>query len=155
MNTRMIAACELPIYARAKKQYEHLWYINNARDFCKQLLNLAAVPTITIQEYNGIAAVANGAMWPVPKTMYTMNDWGRDGSFNAIAGQEIEDEIYSRMLNVLPPLSLPRHPRTEGYSAGFLVSEPVCSDPAGHGMLYSAYGRKDGRCYYIGLLPHA
>ena len=114
---------------------------------------LAAIPTITVEEYANIAVVANGGMWPVPDAVYTHDDWNRDRDMNAVAGQEIEESIYWEMFNVLCPMRLPRNTRTSGYDDGFLVSEPVTCDPAGKGMLYGAYGTRNGRFYYIGLVP--
>lgn len=153
INPAHIAASELPIWSRATSHYNHLWTISNAKEFCKQLLNLAAVPTITAAEYASIAAVANGDMWPVPDTVYTREDWDRDIYINAVAGQEIEESIYWEMFNVMPPLDLPVNERTKYYSAGFLVGEASSIDPVTYRTLYNAYGKRNGHYYFIGLLP--
>lgn len=39
---------------------------------------------------------------------YTVMQWELDGDFSAVPGQEIAPEIYDDLLNVVPPLSLPR-----------------------------------------------
>jgi len=148
-----IAPCELPIANRARARYFHLWHIRNAKEFCRQLLNLAAVPGISVSEYMAIADVANGKPWPVPDHPYTGDDWHRDRTFSAAPGQEIEEEIYWHMFEVLPVYSLPHCKRTAEYSAGFLMSEPVAGDPITGKTLYSAFGKRDDRYYYIGLLP--
>lgn len=148
-----IASSELPICDRARRHYSQLWHISNAQDFCKALLNLAAVPSITISEYMHIATVAGGDMWPVPDSVYTREDWNRDGSMNAVPGQEIEPGIYEQMFNVLPPLPLPICSRSQSYDAGFMVSEPFAADPMGRGELYAAYAKRGERCYFVGLLP--
>lgn len=154
IHPKEISACELPICYRARRHYTNLWCISNAYDFCKQLIQLAAVPSITIQEYAAVAAVARGEMWPVPDRMYTRADWERDRNLNAAAGQEIDPEIYEEMFNVLPPLRLPRNNRRVlDYDCGFLCSEPHTSDPIKAEMLYMAFGKREGRCYYIGLIP--
>lgn len=154
MNTAIIPARELPICRRARQRYTHLWDIFDAASFCRALCQLAAVPTITAEEYAAIAKVAEGEMWPVPDHPYTREQWEQDENFSAVAGQEIDEEIYDQMLNVLPPLNLPHCERTKGYSAGFMVGEQDCSDHTGRGY-YSAFGKRDGKYYYIGLLPYS
>ena len=149
-----VSARELPIYRRAVSRYEHLWHIYDAKHFCEQLCRLAAVPGITLSEYNNAAKVANGEMWPAPDRVYTREDWEADGTFSPVAGQEIAPEIYDYMLDVTPPRRLPRCERTADYSAGFLLGEPDSEDRQGR-MLYGAFGQREGRCYYIGLLPSA
>lgn len=59
-----IAAKSLPIYADAVDRYPHLKNIEDAMHFCQQLCNLAAVSAITVREYDHIARVANGDLWP-------------------------------------------------------------------------------------------
>ena len=133
IDSSMIGARELPIWRRATytriDDNYRMWRFSSAKSLCEALLK-------------------------EPDAVYTRQDWQRDKDINAVAGQEIEESIYEQMFEVLPPLSLPRCERTEGYTAGFMVSEPDSSDPLGRGCLYSAYGRKDGKYYYIGLLPH-
>lgn len=59
-----IAAKSLPIYANAVDRYPHLKHIEDAMHFCQQLCNLAAISVITVREYDHIARVANGELWP-------------------------------------------------------------------------------------------
>ncbi|MBR3742291.1 MAG: hypothetical protein IKN04_17855 [Clostridia bacterium] len=146
-----ISACELPIYYQATQHYNQLWSIRDAQHFCSALCQLAAVPGITPEQYAAAAKVASGDPWPVPETVYDKDAWSRDRTFSAVPGQEVDHEVYEEMLCVLPPYNLPRCRRTEGYSAGFLTSEPVT---AMNGKdLFSAFGKRNGRYYYIGLLP--
>ena len=154
-----ISSRELPVWGKAVGDFDVLWGCRNAKSFCKRLQSLLVNNPEFISDYNsyelqGIKDVADGKVWPVPDEVYTNYDWDRDKSISAVPGQEIEESIYYAMFNVLPPYRLPRCERTEEYSAGFLVSEPDSADPLGRGELYSAYGKKDGKYYYIGLLPH-
>ncbi len=93
--------------------------------------------------------------------MYTMEDWRRDGTFNASPGQEISEEIYNEMFNALPPLNLPRN--TAEYAleklnvpvhAGFMMGEPYESN-AKDGILFLAFGMNDygkgKHFFYLGL----
>ena len=84
--------------------------------------------------------------------IYTVEQWEKDNNFNATPGQEIEVEIYEQMLEVLPPLSLPRAEYPVTVSNGFMVSEPYAhANVNGHyRAFYSAFGRNGGRCYYLG-----
>ena len=86
------------------------------------------------------------------KTIYTQQDWANDTTFKAAPGQEIEETIYYEMLDRMPLYSLPRCDETEGYVAGFLVSEPYDFDPATGRTRYSAFGRRDGKFFFIGYL---
>ena len=149
----LIVPSELPITTRARTFYSHLWSITSAKEFCKQLLILAAVPGISVKEYQAIAAVASGKPWPIPDYPYTAEDWNRDGHFSAAPGQEVTFEVYQELFNSLPPYSLPHCKRTQGYSAGFLVGESMTGDPRTGKTLYMAFGRNGDKCYYIGLLP--
>lgn len=92
--------------------------------------------------------------------IYTVEDWRRDGAFNAQPGQEISSEIYDEMYNVMPPLRLPREKAVEALEslhvpvhAGFMMGEPHSSDKAGE--LYLAFGKnnygKGDRFFYLGL----
>ena len=118
-----------------------------------QLLHRDRIPELTDADYENIAAVAAGGCWPVPDAVYTREQWNADRTLKCVAGQEIAEDVYDAMFNVLPPMSLPRTERTQEYCAGFLCSEPYCFNPVGKGQLYSAFGRKNGHYYYIGLLP--
>lgn len=53
----------LPVYERAIKHYPQLATIKDAKTFCRELCYLAAIPTITAQEYMRVAAVAEGGKW--------------------------------------------------------------------------------------------
>lgn len=59
-----IVASSLPIYGDAVERYPHLKHIEDAMHFCQQLCNLAAVSAITVREYDAIARVAYGDLWP-------------------------------------------------------------------------------------------
>lgn len=162
IDSSMIGARELPIWRRVTDtridDNYRMWRFSSAKSLCEALLKEPSTYKerygFSTEEWENIETVAGGGLWPVPDAVYTRQDWQRDKDINAVAGQEIEESIYEQMFEVLPPLSLPRCERTEGYTAGFMVSEPDSSDPLGRGCLYSAYGRKDGKYYYIGLLPH-
>lgn len=88
--------------------------------------------------------------------IYTMENWREDGTFSAAAGQEVEEVIYEEMLNVLPPLRLPQEAKNGGYTAGFMVSEPYCSERSkstGQYLVhYSAFGKKGGKYYFLGYM---
>lgn len=148
---------ELPIASRARSQDKSwsLWNIPDAKTFCQKLLGMRNTTPFdfTWEEWKSIASVADGGIWPVPDHPYTNDDWHRDGQFSAAAGQEVTEEIYNDMLDVLPPFDLPRCNRTDGCTCGFLVSEPICHDyHTGKGM-YNAFGKRGGKYYYLGLLP--
>ena len=92
--------------------------------------------------------------------VYTMEDWLRDCDFKAQPGQEISQEIYDEMFNVMPPLRLPREKAAEVLEslrlpvhAGFMMGEPHSSDK--DGALYLAFGKnnygKGDRFFYLGL----
>lgn len=78
--------------------------------------------------------------------IYTREQWAADRNFNAATGQEIEAEIYEEMFNVMPPLRLVD---AQGCTAGFRVSEPYTH--RGGKPLYRAFGKRDGKYYYLGL----
>jgi len=86
----------------------------------------------------------------IEKHVYTMGDWANDRIFSAEPGQEIEEDIYYRFFNDLPPVSLPRTAETRGYSAGFLSSEP--NGVRNGKMTYAGFGKKEGRYYFIGYV---
>lgn len=149
------SANELPFRRRAIAADENLWYIRDSVNFCRALLGLPHVPSITIDEYRAARLVADGQPYPVPDQVYTVEQWRKDGALSAIPGQEVSEEVYYDQFEVLPPFRLPRCSRTAGYSAGFQVSEAACDDVTSDKMLYSTYGRKNGKYYYLGLLPAA
>lgn len=102
--------------------------------------------------------------------LYTMEQWTKDGTFNATAGQEISEDVYNAMLNCMPPESLPRAKARWALSvlnipvhAGFLMGEPHSCDKDGN-QLYLAFGmcdfgrsvnHKEPHYYYLGLSREA
>ena len=74
--------------------------------------------------------------------IYTKEDWHRDRSFSATPGQEVEEEIYQRMYDILPTLPLPVRRETVGYDSGFCVSEPASTDEKGR-ETFSACAQKN------------
>ena len=98
------------------------------------------------------------------ENIYTMQQWHKDRDFKAEPGQEIAEDVYNEMLNVMPPLSLPQETARKALRAlnipvhaGFLMGEPTDSSP--DGLLYRAFGMNDygkrRRYYYLGLSPQA
>lgn len=85
--------------------------------------------------------------------IYTREQWHKDRSFAAKVGQEVEEYIYEEMYDVLPPLRLPRE---SGYTCGFRVGEPHSherSKKTGEWLAhYAAFGKKDGRYYFLGYM---
>ena len=154
-NPSTISPSELPIARRARCKSDELWIAKNARAFCN-LLRHDANPDkygFTPAEWDAIAAVARGDMWPVPDHPYTNDDWARDESFAAAPGQEVTQQIYEYMLDVMPPIRLPRCKRTEGFIAGFMMGEPTSTDLDTGKSLYSAFANSGEHYYFIGLLP--
>lgn len=92
--------------------------------------------------------------------VYDTKAWETDKSLNAADGQEISEDVYNEMMNVVPPLKLPASAiegAREFYSinitAGFLAGEPATCDNLG--LLYRAFGTSnEHRFYYLGLLHH-
>lgn len=84
--------------------------------------------------------------------VYNAYNWHLDRNFSAKPGQEVTPEIYARMLDCVPPISLPRIPETQGYTSGFLMGEPHYHDDRGRAH-YAAFGKRDGRCFFLGYLP--
>ncbi len=64
LHPTKIAASSLPIYDAAVERYPHLKSIQDAMHFCTALCSLAAVNEIKVREYDAIARVANGELWP-------------------------------------------------------------------------------------------
>ena len=79
-------------------------------------------------------------------TVYTMQDWSKDGTFKAAAGQEIEAEIYEQMFDVMP---IQRLKDAQGCTAGFRTTEPYTH--INGKAVYMAFGKRDGKYYYLGL----
>ena len=153
-----ISPCELPIHRRVNyhsKCGERFWNIKSAKDYCLALCGLpdTSLVDLTHEEWKAVAAVANGGIWPIPNHPYTNENWHDDESFNAVPGQEVTEEIYEDMFDVLPPYRLPRCKRTAEYTSGFMVSEAAAHDLNTGKALYSAFGKSGDKYYYIGLLP--
>lgn len=94
--------------------------------------------------------------------IYTLQNWEHDRDFRAEAGQEITEEVYNRMLECMPPLSLPREKAEQAlhdYSipvhGGFLMGEPHSTSPKSGKPLYLAFGMHDygkgKHFFYLGL----
>lgn len=81
--------------------------------------------------------------------VYTHSDWVRDKNFSAQPGQEIDEEIYWKMYDVMPIYSMPRRRDTAGYDDGFMVSEPHSTDEKGE-FKYSTFAQKSGRFFFLG-----
>ena len=81
--------------------------------------------------------------------IYTHSDWVRDKNFSAQPGQEIDEEIYWEMYDVMPIYSMPRRRDTAGYDGGFMVSEPHSTDEKGE-FKYSTFAQKNGRFFFLG-----
>lgn len=92
--------------------------------------------------------------------IYDMKQWESDKSFKAMPGQEITEDIYSEMMNCLPPKTLPREKARQilrkyniPVHAGFLMGEPYGQDK--EGQLFLSFGMndfgKEKRYYYLGL----
>ena len=94
---------------------------------------------------------------------YSMEQWRQDGTFNAEPGQEITEDVYSQMLNGMPPLFLSgdmarkfaeqyKHP----IQGGYLMGEPQSTDADGRNqyLAFGLYGKGNSRHYfYLGLSP--
>lgn len=83
--------------------------------------------------------------------MITKADW--KGSFTDCAkrGDEISEEIYYEMLNVMPPISLKGG---QNVDCGFQVGEPDDHREDENGnwrARYMTFAKKDGKCYYYGI----
>lgn len=94
--------------------------------------------------------------------MYTAHQWESDGEMQAAPGQQVDEQIYNDMLQVLPPLELPRAATREAWKrykipvhGGFLMGDPITADREKGTLLYMAFacnGFGHGeRYYYLGL----
>lgn len=78
--------------------------------------------------------------------VYTSEQWAADKSFNAEPGQEVSEEVYNEMFNVMP---IQRLKEAHGCMAGFRTTEPYCHR---NGQpLYMAFGKRGSKYYYLGL----
>lgn len=151
-----VSPYELPIYYRVKySRCKDGFYQTNAKEYCVALRDFPdpSQVDLTAEEWEAVAIVADGGTWPVPDRPYTRENWHADRSFNAVPGQEITEEIYEEMFEVMPPYRLPRCKRTEGCVSGFLVSEAATIDWRTGKDLYSAFGKCGDKHYFIGYLP--
>ena len=80
-------------------------------------------------------------------SIYTSEQWAADRSFKAEAGQEITEEIYEEMFNVMPIQRLKE--AAHGCVVGFRTTEPYTH--INGQAVYMAFGKKDGKYYYLGL----
>ena len=98
-------------------------------------------------------------------SIYTMDDWRRDGTFKAEPGQEVTAEVYEEMRNVIEPKTLPAETAARALEvyrvpvhAGFLMGEPHSTDETGR-ELYLAFGSNNyghgTHYFYIGLSNRA
>ena len=79
-------------------------------------------------------------------SIYTVEQWQKDHSFKAEAGQEISEEIYEEMFNVMP---IQRLKEAHGCTAGFRTTEPYTYENGK--AVYMAFGKRNGKYYYLGL----
>lgn len=82
-------------------------------------------------------------------TIYTMEQWDKDGTFEAIPGQQITREVYEKMRTVISPLELPADIADYALEqlnipvhSGFLMGNSVNLDSEGN-QLYLAFGMND------------
>ena len=92
--------------------------------------------------------------------LYTAEQWHKDETFKADPGQEIEEAIYNAMLDIMPPVQLPRAAKEKaladfglGIFGGFLMGEPADTDKETGEPVYHAFGSGDGKFYYLGKFP--
>lgn len=78
--------------------------------------------------------------------VYTREQWAADRTFAAEPGQEISEEIYNEMFNVMPPQRLKE---AHGCTSGYRTTEPYTY--ANGKALYMAFGKRGGKYYYLGL----
>ena len=95
----------------------------------------------------------------VAVTRYFRDDYRErltDKDRSARAGSFISRDYYDEMLEVIPPLDVPKALLDRyGCTHGFLMGEPWGTGPGGVNT-YKAYGvRPDGKCMYLGLSPRA
>lgn len=84
--------------------------------------------------------------------VYTREQWEHDRDFKAVPGQAVERSIYNHMMDVVPCRTLPRALMGDGFTAGFLMGEPIDTNEDGD-KLYRAFAIKEPFCYYLGLVP--
>jgi len=77
------------------------------------------------------------------KAVYTRFQWMQDRSLSPREGQEVEEDIYYEMLDVLPPA------RMKG--GAFLVGEPYDFNEKGE-YTYECFDSKKGKYYYVGKM---
>ena len=71
-------------------------------------------------------------------SVYTMDDWRAAGSFDAIPGQEISEDVYNEMRDCIPPKAMPKETAERAWRehripvhAGFLMGEAHSTDENG------------------------
>jgi hypothetical protein len=93
------------------------------------------------------------------ETVYTMEQWDKDGTIAAEVMQEIEEDIYNQMLNAMPPIYL--QPMMFFGSQGLAMikqciamGEAYTHEYDRQGRLcayFMAFGVCNGKYYYLGL----
>ena len=91
-------------------------------------------------------------------SVYTVNDWKKDGELSPRLFQEVDREVYSDMYCVLPPYQLEEATqkileRQLGvkFIQAFCVGEEYSQDDDGN-YLYKSFGKTaDEKCFYLGL----
>ncbi len=76
-----------------------------------------------------------------------------DKSLTEVAerGDEVSQEIYDNMLNIMPPISLRGG---QGYYAGFQVGEAYCHKEDKEGRFrpqFMTFVKSEDKCYYMGI----
>ena len=75
-------------------------------------------------------------------TMYTMQDWKRDGTLNLSPGQKVSDEIVRELIGCVPPAHL---------GGGlFQCGEPACTETKTFKTLYDTYREDNEGWTYLG-----
>lgn len=99
-------------------------------------------------------------MTKLSKKIYTMADWKKDGELNPQLFQEVEEEVYSDMYCVLPPL--PLEEVTEKilenqlgvkFIQSFCTGEPYTTDDDDpERYLYKSFAKtEENKFIYLGL----
>lgn len=92
--------------------------------------------------------------------VYTIEDWNNEanGELNPKLFQEVDNEVYSEMFEVLPPYPLEKATKKIlenqlgiKFIQTFCMGEAYTTDDD-ENYLYKSFGKaEDGKCYYLGL----
>lgn len=88
------------------------------------------------------------------KDIYGMEQWSKDGTFNAEPMQEISADVYNEFFGSLPPIPIP----SSLGMCGFMNSEPYTHaiDSKGrYTAFYACFGKIKDHYYYLGLVNRA